>query len=189
MVGEIPTCLASSRLDQCVAPSGVSSRVRTTTSSTCASLMRPRDARAGLVAQPVQPLCQEPGPPLADRGPADAQPRGHRDIGRAVRAGQHDPRPQRQPLSGLAPLRPVLQHPPLGLRQHQRLQPVITHATSRPRAGAAVTTWLWPETKSDSRGEKGTQDRDTSGFCPPPAAGSQQRAGRRARARPIVCAR
>src|SRR6266496_352658 len=37
--GEIPTRLASSRLDQCVAPSGTSSSVRTTTSSTWASLM------------------------------------------------------------------------------------------------------------------------------------------------------
>ena len=39
LVGEIPTRRASSRLDQCVAPSGISSRVRTTTSSTWASLM------------------------------------------------------------------------------------------------------------------------------------------------------
>src|SRR5438270_5329646 len=39
LVGEIPTRRASSRLDQCVAPSGTSSKVRTTTSSTWASLM------------------------------------------------------------------------------------------------------------------------------------------------------
>ena len=38
-VGEIPTRRASSRFDQCVAPSGVSSRVRTTTSSTWASVI------------------------------------------------------------------------------------------------------------------------------------------------------
>jgi hypothetical protein len=38
-VGEIPIRLASSRLDQCVAPSGVSSKVRTITSSTWASVM------------------------------------------------------------------------------------------------------------------------------------------------------
>ena len=37
--GEIPTRRASSRLDQCAAPSGTSSKVRTTTSSTWASLM------------------------------------------------------------------------------------------------------------------------------------------------------
>ncbi|WP_030925438.1 hypothetical protein [Streptosporangium amethystogenes] len=34
LVGEIPTCLAGSRFDQCVAPAGTSSKVRTTTSST-----------------------------------------------------------------------------------------------------------------------------------------------------------
>jgi hypothetical protein len=39
LVGEIPTRRASSRLDQCMAPSGTSSKVRTTTSSTWASLM------------------------------------------------------------------------------------------------------------------------------------------------------
>jgi hypothetical protein len=37
--GEIPTRFASSRFDQCVAPWGNSSRVRTTTSSTWASVM------------------------------------------------------------------------------------------------------------------------------------------------------
>ena len=39
LVAEMPARFASSRLDQCVAPSGVSSRVRTTTSSTWASVM------------------------------------------------------------------------------------------------------------------------------------------------------
>ena len=39
LAGEIPTWRASSRLDQWVAPSGVSSRVRTTTSSTWASVI------------------------------------------------------------------------------------------------------------------------------------------------------
>jgi hypothetical protein len=39
LVGEMPTRRASSRLDQCVAPSGTSSRVRTTTSSTWAPVI------------------------------------------------------------------------------------------------------------------------------------------------------
>ena len=39
LVGEIPTRRANSRLDQCVAPSGTSSRVRITTSSTWASVI------------------------------------------------------------------------------------------------------------------------------------------------------
>ena len=92
-----------------------------------------RHPRAGLIAQPVQPPGQEPGPPLAHGAPVHPQPRGDGDIGAAVRAGQHDPRPQRQPLRGLPSLRPVLQRPPLGLRQHHRYQPRITHATSRPQ--------------------------------------------------------
>ena len=82
-----------------------------------------RHPRTRLVTQPVQPLCQEPGPPLAHGAPVHPQPRGDGDVGAAVRAGQHDPRPQRQPLSGFPPLRPVLQRPPLGPGQHQRLKP------------------------------------------------------------------
>src|SRR6266702_3421202 len=39
LVGEMPTRAASSRFDQCVPPSGTSSKVRTTTSSTWASVM------------------------------------------------------------------------------------------------------------------------------------------------------
>ncbi len=39
VVGDSPTRLASSRLDQCVAPAGTSSKVLTTTSSICASVI------------------------------------------------------------------------------------------------------------------------------------------------------
>lgn len=39
LVGEMPTAWASSRFDQCVAPSGTSSRVHTTTSSTWPSVI------------------------------------------------------------------------------------------------------------------------------------------------------
>src|SRR6266487_1974745 len=141
--GEIPTRLASSRLDPQRVADGA----------------RPR--RGGLIAQPVQPPGQEAGPPLPNCGPVDAQPRGDGNIGPAVRAGQDDPRPQRQPLRGLPPLRPVLQRPPLGIRQHQRVQPPITNATSRPRADGLVTTKPGSETKHDSRGDEKTQDRDT----------------------------
>ena len=121
-----------------------------------------RHSRPGLVAEPVQPAGQEPGPPLRHGDPADPQPRRDGRIVPALSARQHDPRPQRQPLGGLPPPRPVLQHPPLSLRQHQRLQPRITHATSRPRPADLVTTQPGPETKHDSRGAKRTQDRDTS---------------------------
>src|SRR5262249_12352766 len=121
--------------------------------------------RAWLIAQPVQPAGQEPGPPLRDRTPVDPQPRRDRGVAATLGARQHDPRPQRQPLRGPAPLRPVLQHPPLGIGQHQRLQPRITHAISRPPTAGSVTTRPGSETKHDSRGDEKTQDRDTS----PPA--------------------
>ncbi len=58
-----------------------------------------RHPGAGLIAQPVQPAGQEAGPPPGHGAAADAQPRGDGDIGPAVRAGQDDPCPQRQPLS------------------------------------------------------------------------------------------
>jgi len=145
-----------------VAPSGHSSRVRTTTSSTWASLMVRRDSRTGLIAQPVQPPGQEAGPPSDHGAPVDARPRRYGGVAAALGAGQHDPRPQRQPLRGPAPLRPVLQSPPLGPGQHQRLQPAITHHSSRPRTEGSVTTKPGTETKHDSRGDDNTQDQDTS---------------------------
>jgi hypothetical protein len=106
-----------------------------------------------LIAQPVQPPGQEPVPPLPHRGPADAQPRRHSSVAAALSAGQHDPRPQRQPLRGPPAPGPSLQRPPLGIGQHQPLQPRITHATSRSRAEGPVTTQPGPETKRDSRGD------------------------------------
>lgn len=44
------------------------------------------------------------------------------------------------PWAVLRRLDQVLQRPALVLRKHQRLQPRITHATSRPQAKATVTT-------------------------------------------------
>jgi hypothetical protein len=58
------------------------------------------------------------------RGPLQ---RRDRRIAAAFSAGQHHPRPQRQPLRRLPPHGPSLQRPPLSIRQHQRLQPAITH--------------------------------------------------------------
>jgi hypothetical protein len=93
---------------------------------------RARHPGTGLIAQPVQPGRQEPGPPPGHGAPADAQPRRAGSVAPALRAGQHDPGPESQPLSGPTAPGPVSQNPPLGLGQHQRLQPAITHATSRP---------------------------------------------------------
>ena len=69
----------------CEAPSGTSSSVRTTTSSTWGVADGARHPRTGLIGQPVQPAGQEPGPPLRDRAPADPQLRG--DRGNAVTLG------------------------------------------------------------------------------------------------------
>jgi hypothetical protein len=43
--------------------------------------------------------------------------------------------------------------PPLSIGQHQRLQPRVTHATSRPRAIGPVTTQQESKTKRNSRGD------------------------------------
>ena len=83
---------------------------------------RPRTARARLVAQPFQPVLNEPRPPLARRRPRYAQLSGNRSDSGTVRAGQDDPRPQRQSLRGLAPPHPPLKDPPLIIGQHQRLK-------------------------------------------------------------------
>ena len=134
VVGEMPTFRARSRSDQCVAPWGTSSSVRITTSSTWASLMLRGTPGRGSSPSPSSRLAGT-GPPLGHAGPAEAQPRGRpRCWGLRPRRLRRS-RPQRQPLGGLPPLRPVLQRPPLSLRQHRWLQPVITHATSRPRTG------------------------------------------------------
>jgi hypothetical protein len=92
--GEIPPVFASSRFDQYVAPSGTSSRVRTII---WASLMvRGNPGRARRPARPAG----GPGtdPPIDHRVPTDPQPRSHCGVAAALGAGQHDPRPQRQPL-------------------------------------------------------------------------------------------
>jgi hypothetical protein len=70
-------------------------------------------ARAGLIAQPFEPLPAEALAPLADGGSADAQSLGHRLIALPAGAGQHDTRPQGQRLGGFAPARPLLQFLPL----------------------------------------------------------------------------
>jgi len=67
-----------------------------------------RHPRTRLIRQPVEPPGQETRPPSADRVAIDAQPRRDREVAAALRAGQHDPRPQRQALRGAAALDPVL---------------------------------------------------------------------------------
>ena len=88
--GEMPARRASSRFDQCVAPSGTSSKVRTTTSSTRASVMVRGTPGRGSSVNP------------------SSRSRRDREITAVLRASQHNPRPQRQALRGTAPLDPVL---------------------------------------------------------------------------------
>lgn len=57
---------------------------------------------------------------------------------------------------GLPALRAVLQCPLLSLRQHQRLQPHITQAASKPGTGNPSPPGRGLETKRNSRGEKGS---------------------------------
>ena len=65
---ETPTASAIDRVDQCVAPTGADSRVRTITSSTLASPMVRGAPGRGSVAEPVEAALGEPRTPL--RGPS-----------------------------------------------------------------------------------------------------------------------
>jgi hypothetical protein len=67
-----------------------------------------RHSRTRVVGEPVEPVPQETRPPPDDRLEVDAQPRCDGRVATAVSAGQHDPRPQRQPLRGAPAPDPVL---------------------------------------------------------------------------------
>ena len=76
-------------------------------------------ARPRVVDQPVAARLDEPAPPLAHRGLRHPLAGGHFLVGQPLGAAQHDPRPQRQRLGGLAPARPPGQRLTLLLGQHQ----------------------------------------------------------------------
>jgi hypothetical protein len=61
-----------------------------------------RRAGARRIAKPVDPMPDEPLAPVADRVFVDLKPSGDLPVLTALRAGQDDPRPQRQRLPGLA---------------------------------------------------------------------------------------
>ncbi len=71
-----------------------------------------RYSGARLVGQAVQPVAQEPGPPLGHGPAVHAHLRGHGDDAAALSACQHDPCPQGQPLRGRPTLDPALQRLP-----------------------------------------------------------------------------
>src|SRR3712207_1756541 len=93
---------------------------------------RARRPRARLVAQPVQPPVQEAPPPLADRLVADAEFRRDLLVLGARRAGQHDPRPQRQGLRRRAPGRERGELPPLRVAHRQFRKPPTRHCPNPP---------------------------------------------------------
>jgi hypothetical protein len=66
---------------------------------------RARRAGTGLVTQAIHPVLGKTAAPFADRRTIQAQPGGHIFVLRAVRAGQHDPSPQRERLRRLAAAR------------------------------------------------------------------------------------
>ena len=172
LVGEIPTRLASSRLDQCVAPSGTSSRVRTTTSSTWASVM----------------VRGTPG-----RG-SSPSPSSRRARNRA-RHRTTVPRltPSRAATAVLLPpsaqastIRARSAAPCAVLRRRDQFSKV-RRSSSDSTSGASLGSGIPPahrtagalslprerfETEHDSRGDRRTQDRDISGRgqAPLPAA-------------------
>ena len=66
----------------------------------------PGPARPRLVSQPLQPVLQEPAPPLRHHVPGNTQLSGNRTHRPAISARQDDPRPPGQRLRRLAPPRP-----------------------------------------------------------------------------------
>ena len=119
--------------DQCVASRGISSRVAVTTSSTLSS--RTDGGRPGRFSScsPSSRPRDEPAPPARHVVLAGPQLRGDGLVLPALRAGQHDLRPQRQHLRRLPPPRPPGQLLPLGARQHEvRLPPPWARGVREP---------------------------------------------------------
>jgi hypothetical protein len=119
-----PLCSAIDFRDQWVAFFGISSSVVTHDRFHLIHADGGRPARPGLVDQAVQPLRQEPAPPLTDGVGGHPQLAGDHDDRwhLRTRTRQHDPRAQGQRLGLRRPPRPPLQHRPLVIRQQQRLQ-------------------------------------------------------------------
>ena len=80
----------------------------------------PRRAGTGLVVQPVEALLGEPATPLADRVLVRTQSLRNRLVRHAVRRGEDDARPPRQPLRRPPPPRQAFELGPLRHRQLDR---------------------------------------------------------------------
>src|SRR5437764_7784853 len=100
---EIPEALAIPRELQCVAFSGMLSRVFTMTASISASSIVRGAPERGIVTQSIQAVLNKAAAPLADCSLGKAQTRRDLPILQAPRAFKNNPRSQRQGLPRLAP--------------------------------------------------------------------------------------
>jgi hypothetical protein len=96
----MPVAWALDRVDQWVAPAGLSSNVLTITRFDLVVGDAAGMAGAILVQETIHPLGHEPPPPLPDRGFANPQPRRRLPVGDPGGAGHHDPGSQVSDKSG-----------------------------------------------------------------------------------------
>jgi hypothetical protein len=98
-----------------------------------------RGAATGPVAQAVEPVLGEALAPLADRVGADPDLAGDGLVRRAFGTAEHDLRPERQVLRGLAPADQLLQLASLLRRQRERRRLALRHGTAPPFASHAAS--------------------------------------------------
>jgi hypothetical protein len=163
LVGEMPTGRAGSRFDQCVPSSGTSSRVRTTTSSTWASVMVRGTPGPGSSVNPssrrranrerhlaTAPRLTPSRAATAMFGPTSAQ-------ASTIRARNARPCAVLRRLAQFSNVRRSSCYNTSG----SSLVSAIPPADRRPAALSSVGERF--ETEHDSSGARRTQDRDTSG--------------------------
>ena len=90
---------------------------------------RPRATRARLIKRTIEPVSNEPRPPLRHAPALNTKPLSDLGVRPTARTGQHDPRPQRQRLSGLRPTRPPPERVGLSLAENQLPQLRIRHTS------------------------------------------------------------
>jgi hypothetical protein len=71
---------------------------------------RPRRSRARLVQQPIDPLLNEPSPPLTDALARDTKFGSHCTVGLAARTQKYDPSTKGERLAGLWSSQPALKN-------------------------------------------------------------------------------
>ena len=102
---------------------------------------RARRSRARLVQQAIAAVAQKPPPPLAHGRAGRAELPGYLHVALAGGSLQHDPRPQHQRLSCLAPSHPALQFLLLSLGQIWNLSRVmVRHRRSPPQGRRTIAS-------------------------------------------------